>query len=215
MIFTDYWKVLVLKFSVIGNTVFFLVKKFMERWYLLVTEKFLFWPFRWWEIRSFFQAKIWRKDYIYAVFLSFLWYSGTWEIWFFAQWNPDTCIYCIQHSCIQCLSTIAACWDFWPFYKDKCTGKITEIPQNSRGFPSMYEEAWKLVTKCLRNPCKRQFPTCFPPFPRTFLRVSHTVLPVSSGIFHVSHSVSPCFLFQVLRCVFDSTIFHIFFSIAK
>ena len=34
MIFTDYWNVLVLNFSVIGNTVFFSVKKLMERWYL-------------------------------------------------------------------------------------------------------------------------------------------------------------------------------------
>ena len=85
MIFTDYWKVLVLNFSVTGNTVFFWVKKLMERWYLLVTEKFLFWTFRWWEIRSFFQPKSWWKDEIYVVFLSFLWYSRTWEICFFAQ----------------------------------------------------------------------------------------------------------------------------------
>ena len=34
MIFTDYWKVLVLNFSVMGNTAFFSSKKFMERWYL-------------------------------------------------------------------------------------------------------------------------------------------------------------------------------------
>ena len=34
MIFTDYWKVLVLTFSVIGNTVFFSDKKLIERWYL-------------------------------------------------------------------------------------------------------------------------------------------------------------------------------------
>ena len=71
MIFTDYWKVLVLNFSVMGNTVFFWVKKLMERWYLLVTEKFLFWTFRWWEIRSFFQPKSWWKDDIYLVFLNF------------------------------------------------------------------------------------------------------------------------------------------------
>ena len=80
MIFTDYWKVLVLNFSVMGNTVFFWVKKLMERWYLLVTEKFLFWTFQWWEIRYFFQPKSWWKDDIYMVFLSFLWYSRTWEI---------------------------------------------------------------------------------------------------------------------------------------
>ena len=41
MIFTDYWKALVLNFSVMGNTVFFWVKKFMERWNLLVSEKYL------------------------------------------------------------------------------------------------------------------------------------------------------------------------------
>ena len=42
MIFTDYWKVLVLIFSEMGNTVFFWVKKLMERWYLLVTESSYF-----------------------------------------------------------------------------------------------------------------------------------------------------------------------------
>ena len=84
MIFADYGKVLVLNFSVVGNTVFFWVRKLMERWYLLITE-FLFWTFWWWEIRSFFQPKSWWKDDIYLVFLSFPWYSRTWEIWFFAQ----------------------------------------------------------------------------------------------------------------------------------
>ena len=144
--FTGYWKVLLLTFSEMGNTVFswattlteiwyllitekflfwhfrkweirsflepeswrkyvywllesscfelfgdwkyglFWVKKLMERWYLLVTEKFLFWTFQWWEIRYFFQPKSWWKDDIYVVFVSFLWYSRTWKIWFFAQW---------------------------------------------------------------------------------------------------------------------------------
>ena len=55
---TDYWKVHVLNFSVMGNKVFFWVKNLMQRWYLLVTEKFLFWTFRWWEIRSFFSQKV-------------------------------------------------------------------------------------------------------------------------------------------------------------
>ena len=86
-LFTDYWKVLVLNFSVIGNMVFFWVKKLMQRWYFLTNEKFLFWTLRWWEIRSFFQPKKWWKDDIYLVFLSFPWYSGTWEIWFFVQWQ--------------------------------------------------------------------------------------------------------------------------------
>ena len=64
MIFTDYWKVLVLIFSGMGNTVFFWAKKLMER-YLLITEKFLFWTFWWWEIRSFFKSRSWWKDDIY------------------------------------------------------------------------------------------------------------------------------------------------------
>ena len=35
IIFTDYWKVLVLNFSDMGKTVFSWAKKLMERWYLL------------------------------------------------------------------------------------------------------------------------------------------------------------------------------------
>ena len=58
MIFTEYWKVLVLNFLVMRNTVFFWVKKLMERLYLLVTENFLFWTFWWWEIRSFFSQNV-------------------------------------------------------------------------------------------------------------------------------------------------------------
>ena len=113
MIFTDYWKVLVLTFSKMENAVFFwakklmegwyllitesfcfelfgdgkyglfCVKKLMERWYLLVAQKFLFWTFWCWEIRSFFQPNSWRKDDIYLVFLRFPWYSRTWETWLF------------------------------------------------------------------------------------------------------------------------------------
>ena len=54
MIFTDYWKVLVLTFSEMGNTVFSWAKKLTKIWCLLITGKFLFWIFRWLEIRYFF-----------------------------------------------------------------------------------------------------------------------------------------------------------------
>ena len=55
IIFTGYWEGLVLSFFlVMGNTVFFSAKKLMERWYVLVNVKFLFWTSRWWEIRPFF-----------------------------------------------------------------------------------------------------------------------------------------------------------------
>ena len=57
MIVTDYWKVPVFKFSGLKNTVFFWAKKLMERQFLLITEKFLFWTFGRWEILFFFWAK--------------------------------------------------------------------------------------------------------------------------------------------------------------
>ena len=56
MIFTDYWKVLVLNFLEMGNTVFFWAKKMMERWYLLI-----FWAFWWWEIRFSSSQKVYGK----------------------------------------------------------------------------------------------------------------------------------------------------------
>ena len=68
-----------------GKYDFFSVKKLIERWYLLVTEKFLYWTFRWCDTRSFFQPKNWWKDDIYLVFFSFPWYSRTSEIRFFVQ----------------------------------------------------------------------------------------------------------------------------------
>ena len=70
IIFTGYWEVLVLHFSVMGNTVFFWVKKLMERWYLLVTEKLLFWTFWWWEMWSFFSQKIDEKMIFTSYFKS-------------------------------------------------------------------------------------------------------------------------------------------------
>ena len=70
-----------------GKCVLFWAKMLMERWHLLLTEKFLFWTLRWWQIWSFFQSKRWWKDDIYLVFLSFPWYSRTWEICFFVQCN--------------------------------------------------------------------------------------------------------------------------------
>ena len=86
-----------------GNAIFFWVNKWMERWYLLVTEKFLFWNLRWWEIRSFFQPKSWWKDDIYLVFFSFPWYSRTWKIWFFVQ-----CFVCRMWSVYLSVSILSA-----------------------------------------------------------------------------------------------------------
>ena len=47
------------------KTWYFWAKKLMKIWYLLITEKFLFWSFRKWEIRSFFVPKSGWKDCIY------------------------------------------------------------------------------------------------------------------------------------------------------
>ena len=58
MIFIDYWKFLLLNFSGVENTVFFCDRTLMKRWYLLITEMFLFWAFPWWKMWSFLRQKI-------------------------------------------------------------------------------------------------------------------------------------------------------------
>ena len=77
MIFTDYWKVLVSTLSEMGNTVFSWAKKLTEIWYLLITGKFLFWTFRWLEIRSYFEWRSWWKNDIYWLLRR----SDWWEFW--------------------------------------------------------------------------------------------------------------------------------------
>ena len=65
--FADYWKVLVLNFSEMGNTVFFWATKLMERWFLLITEKFLLWTFWWWKIRILWAKKLMKRLYLLGV----------------------------------------------------------------------------------------------------------------------------------------------------
>ena len=110
MIFTDYWKVLVLIFSGMGNRVFSWAKKLMERWYLLITEKFLFWTFRWWEIRSFFESRSWWKDDIYWLLRSScfeLFGDGKYGL-FFSQKVDGKMIFT---------------WSFWAFHDIPGPGK--------------------------------------------------------------------------------------------
>ena len=45
----------------------FWAKKLMKRWYLPVTEKFLFWTFRSWEIWYFLSQEVNRKNDIYLL----------------------------------------------------------------------------------------------------------------------------------------------------
>ena len=61
----DYWKVFFFFFYLLKmeNTVIFWAKKLMKRWCLLITEKFLFWTFRRWEIRSFLYQKFVERWY--------------------------------------------------------------------------------------------------------------------------------------------------------
>ena len=76
-----------------GKYGLFWVKKLIERWYLLVTEKFLFWTFRWWEMRSFFLRMIF-----------------TWSFWFF-QDIPGLGKYGFSRSDW----TVSCFWYFWYF----------------------------------------------------------------------------------------------------
>ena len=78
MIFTDYWKVLVLTFSEMGNTIFSWAKKLTEIWCLLITGKFLFWTFRWLEIRSFFRVKKLMERWYLLVTENFLFWTFWW-----------------------------------------------------------------------------------------------------------------------------------------
>ena len=74
-------------------------------------------------------------------------------------------------------------WHFKMSMTRKYAGKTLEIPGYSWVVP--YEAAWKLVTKCPRNPRKRQFPTCSPAifsFP-----VFHIVFP----LFHRAFPMFP------------------------
>ena len=109
MIFTDYWKVLVLTFSEMGNTVFSWAKKLTEIWYLLITGKFLFWTFRWWEIRSFFESRSWCKDDIYWLTRSSCFeLFGDGKYGFFSQKVDGKMMYT---------------WSFWAFHDIPGSGK--------------------------------------------------------------------------------------------
>ena len=52
------------------------------------------------------------------------------------------------------------------FRKKNVRRKTLEIPRHFQVAPSIYEVASELVTKCLRNPRKRQFRKCISPFLR-------------------------------------------------
>ena len=89
---------------------YFWAKKLMEIWYLLITEKFLFWSFREWEIRSFFQPRSWWKDDIYWLLRSScfeLFGDGKYGL-FFSQKVDGKMIFT---------------WSFWAFHNIPGLGK--------------------------------------------------------------------------------------------
>ena len=97
MIFVDYWKVLLLNFSEMRNTVFFWAKKLMERLYLLITENFLYLNFS--EMRNtvfFWARKLMERWYLLITEKFLFWTFRWWEIWSFSQpkrwWKDDICL---------------------------------------------------------------------------------------------------------------------------
>ena len=87
----------------------------MERWYLLITEKFLFWTFWRLKTRYFFQPKSWWKDDIYLVFLNFPVYFRTWKIWLFLRWT------CCSLQIISLKLINELFWIFYPYSLLKMT----------------------------------------------------------------------------------------------
>ena len=77
-----YWllKSICFEFFEDGKYSLYWVKELMEIWYLLITEKFLFWTFREWEIRSFLETKTWwRNDICWLLKRSWFEVFGEWE----------------------------------------------------------------------------------------------------------------------------------------
>ena len=80
MIISDRWKVLVFGHFANGKYGLFRGKKLMERWYLMITEKFLFWTtemflfwfFQWWKCGMFLAKKLVQKWYLLGLFELFM-----------------------------------------------------------------------------------------------------------------------------------------------
>ena len=157
MIFPDYWKVLVLNFSVMGNMVFFWAKKLMVRWYLLITKKVLFWTFRWWEIWSFFEWRSWWKRwYLLITKKFFFWTFRWWEIRSFFEsrsWWKDDIYWLPRSSCFKRFGDVK--YDL--FFSQKVDGKVIftwyfwafhDIPG-----PGKYGFSWSVTIDQCRGYC--------------------------------------------------------------
>ena len=97
----------------------FWAKKLMERWYLLITEKFLFFTFRWWEIWSFLGQEVDGKDYIYWLQKSScfkLCDDDKYGLFLSQEVDGKDYFYCLQKT--------FPWWEIWSFFNQKMDGKM-------------------------------------------------------------------------------------------
>ena len=85
IIFTDYWKVLILNFTEIGNTVFFEPKSWWKDDIYWLLKSSCFELFDDGKYGLFFSQKVDGKMIFTWSFWAFHWNSRIWEIWFFVQ----------------------------------------------------------------------------------------------------------------------------------
>ena len=111
----------------------FWAKKLMERWYLLIAGKFLFWTFRRWEIRSFFEPKSSWKTIFTDYWNILVWIFRRWEIRSFFEpksWWKDYIYWLLKSSCFELFENgkyglflsqkvdgkMIFTWSFWTFH---------------------------------------------------------------------------------------------------
>ena len=85
IIFTDYWKVLILNLTEMGNTVFFEPKSWWKDDIYWLLKSSCFELFDDEKYGLFFSQKVDGKMIFTWSFWAFHWNSRTWEIWFFVQ----------------------------------------------------------------------------------------------------------------------------------
>ena len=93
-------------------------KKLMERLYLLVTEKFLFWTFPLWRNTVIFEAKSkWKDDIYWLVKSSYFWATEKFLFWVFRWWEIRP--FFSQKVHVKVIFT----WVFWAFHDTPGLGK--------------------------------------------------------------------------------------------
>ena len=105
-----------LTFLGMGNTVFFWEEKLMERWYLLVTEKFLFWTFWWWEIRSFLDKRLIERWYLLVTETFLFWATKKFLFLNFPVMGNTVFFFSLKIGVKIIFS--------WYFYGSSCSGSI-------------------------------------------------------------------------------------------